>query len=385
MNGLITKCLATNDVSPLTNFPLVLMQPHEIAYVDWIKRFRVRFKMNPTMDRFEEEFPDFVPLVATKAAISEILEEVINRKRQLAIHNAAAWLSEGILEPQKVAQDLLSMLRADPSDTIAFSAFDRGEYFVERNRFWLMSDRINTMTGGVMDGELCYIVGRLGIGKTMIATWNIYNWWLQGKRVLITSNEMTYIELMTRLDGFGTGINPLDIRLGRISHSDPRLEVWQHIVSEVAGEIIVAKSRPRTPNEIQAMIEAYKPDALVVDGVYLLKPDDAKRNSQLWESVGSVSRALKQIALDHQIPIIGTHQASRSGKDHVTTEDIAYSDALGQDADIVVAIQPLDSKTRVMLELIKNRGGPGVGAAVRINFKTMTIEEAVEEYELDDL
>jgi hypothetical protein len=62
------------------------------------------------------------------------------------------------------------------------------------------------------------------------------------------------------------------------------------------------------------------------------------------------------------------------GKTEVDTEDIAYSDALAQDADTVMAIVPNEEdKSTISVELIKSRYGPAIGTTVKINFDTMTI------------
>lgn len=382
MNSLISNCLKRGDINELLNFPEVLMRTDEREMIAWVRTYRARYRASPSLERFMLEFPTFAVL-EERAPLAEILEECLTRKRNIAVQAAATALLEGEEDPEKVAKELLLRLRAQSSELVSFSTFDRAAYFVDREPLWLLTDGITRLTGGIMNAELCYIVGRLGIGKTMLTQWTVYNWWLNGKRILMTSNEMSATELMSRFDGFVGGINPLSLRRREIGPSDHRLLAVSHIASASKGDILIAKNRPRTPSEIASIVESSKADVVVIDGVYLLVPDGGKR-SAMWESVAEISRSLKQISLDHDVPVIGVHQASRQAREKVTAYDIAYSDAVGQDADIVIGASHGRDEGEILVELVKNRGGPSIGVSVRVDFDTMLITEVPETAELPE-
>jgi replicative DNA helicase len=382
MNSLITASLNGGSGTALFSFPAKLMRKDERELVEWIRKYQIKYHTLPKLERLVANFPTFVP-IDEESTPEEVVEEVLTRKRDLAIQEAVTRLLEREDDPLVVARDLESKLLSEPSEIISFSDFDRSAYFIDRSAYWLLTDKITKITGGIMDGELVYLVGRLGTGKTMLAQWAIYNWWMSGYKVLITSNEMPPLELMARFDGFVSGINPLSIRRREVGADDPRLASLAHIASCHSGNIFIPRNRPRCPSEIAALVDRVNPDVVVVDGVYLLKPDGAVNGKgSMWESVAEVSRSLKQMALDKNIPIIGVHQANRNAKEKVTAYDIAYSDAVGQDADIVVGISRGVEENDILIELVKNRGGPSVGLTVRMDFDTMSVNEEDEMREL---
>jgi len=77
-----------------------------------------------------------------------------------------------------------------------------------------------------------------------------------------------------------------------------------------------------------------------VDGMYLMKDDRTKSRSVDWKNITHISQDLKITSQDFDIPIIGITQANRAA-DKSKGEDLtelAYADALGQDADAVFRV-----------------------------------------------
>jgi replicative DNA helicase len=87
------------------------------------------------------------------------------------------------------------------------------------------------------------------------------------------------------------------------------------------------------------------------------------------------------MALECHIPVIATTQIKRGAKAEVyDPEDIAYSDAIGQDADFILAIKNVPSSTskhRSEMQLIKNRQGPEITTVIETEFETMSYEEVL--------
>jgi replicative DNA helicase len=121
-------------------------------------------------------------------------------------------------------------------------------------------------------------------------------------------------------------------------------------------------------------MHSHQPDIVIIDGVYLLSEN--KGDSANWEKLTDVSRNLKRMADGHGVPIIGVHQANRAaaGKEELDVENIAYSDALGQDADLIIGIAPESDPKELYIHCVKNRwGSPTWGFFVRLHFDTMTV------------
>ena len=95
---------------------------------------------------------------------------------------------------------------------------------------------------------------------------------------------------------------------------------------------------------LEAKIREYKPDLVVVDGMYLMKDDRSGQRTVDWKAIAHISQDLKLAAQEHDIPIIGVTQANRAA-DKSKGEDLtelAYADSFGQDADAVFRVSKMD-------------------------------------------
>jgi hypothetical protein len=140
----------------------------------------------------------------------------------------------------------------------------------------------------------------------------------------------------------------------------------------MTGEMLVPNHPVKDTKELYGLIYTYKPDIVVVDGIYLM--GSAQGNSN-WEKITHVSRELKQIADGEGVPLLGIHQANRNaiGK-RMEIENIAYADALAQDADLVLSVNPEEDGS-IFVECLKSRWGKSHwGLFLRIWFETMTVK-----------
>jgi len=89
---------------------------------------------------------------------------------------------------------------------------------------------------------------------------------------------------------------------------------------------------------LNSKVEQYKPDVLFVDGMYLLS--DQRRATSDHVRVMNISRDLRQLVLSTKVPLIATMQANRKAAAHndANLDEIAYSDALSQDATIAARV-----------------------------------------------
>jgi hypothetical protein len=89
---------------------------------------------------------------------------------------------------------------------------------------------------------------------------------------------------------------------------------------------------------LQSKIEHYKPHVVFVDGMYLMSDVNGAR--KMNERVANISRAMRQIILRNNIPVIATVQANRDAakNEDANTEEVAFSDSLGQDCTMLVRV-----------------------------------------------
>ena len=377
MNELITAAIREEDVQVLNDFPPDLQNDWEKEIILWIAEYMRKYSKMPTLTRLQKEFDDFLPLKSVDPIMDIFDREVLEKKRLFAT-NMIATLSEALREarydPAEVIAEVHRTLSVSQTGLIKYSTFDRGEYFKPRTPLMFHFPLIDKVTGGLLNGDLGYIVGRLGTGKSTTAQWITHQWWKDGKRMLFISGEMMPVDVLMRLDAMVGGFNPRMLRMStKTIELQKKVEIVSHVAASASGEIIFPKSRMMTPSAIIGAATQLEVDAVIIDGVYLMRTD--RYISSKWERVAEISNHLKQGALSLGIPFLGITQIRRlGGKEKVEVEDIAYSDALGQDADVILSITPGGSPNAVDLELIKNRfGNATIGTQLTIDWEHMRI------------
>ena len=95
--------------------------------------------------------------------------------------------------------------------------------------------------------------------------------------------------------------------------------------------------------------EKYKPDAVFVDGVYLMEDEQATRGEQRfgsWQNLQHITQSMKRLAQRFEVPIVQTTQvlSSKVTKGRVTSDAIGYSSSFVQDSDVVLVLQRKDEE-----------------------------------------
>ena len=379
MNELITMSLKLADVTKLIDFPKELLSVNETSVVDWLLEYNIAYSSSPKLKRLVAEFPHFVPVKISdddELPLDDIYDQTLKRKLRdyssRTLDNALIEMSTGEELPVDMLRNLLVTINS-ASGLTHYSKFDRDLYFRPKG-MPLGLKLIDNATGGIAKGDFALLAGRLGVGKSTLAQWIAYNWWQDGKQVLYVSNEMLPMDIFSRLDAMVGHFNPLRFRTCTRDDMWGDMETVIAKVSEHDNEIIVPRKRLSTPGEVFSLAQFLDIDVVIIDGLYLMRPDGPALSSK-WERVATVSNQTKQMALDLMMPVVGVVQIKRVGDKAVfDPEDLAYSDALGQDADFVMALRPDNvHMDRIEVQLIKNRYGPNMATLIRVNFENMQI------------
>lgn len=137
--------------------------------------------------------------------------------------------------------------------------------------------------------------------------------------------------------------------------------------------------------DIKLICSQLKPDAVFVDGAYLLIADSRYGK---YEKVGEVCRELKRLATDCNIPVIASWQLNRESKKakSLGIEHIAGSDEIGQLSSVVLGLLEEDSiatAKRKMIDILKGRSGEKGIFYTNWCFKTMSFSEVMPDYSMD--
>ena len=384
MIELLTRSIEEKEIGYLGEMPKELMTEREIETVDFILSYTRKHGTTPSLFVVMEEFETFIPFKfsasvfeSEPAPLSHVFEQAIKDKLLRATERKLRTVRETMADSGTVPLEELAEIEKLHTLTLGvarYSTFDRDLYF-RRLAMNIPFKLINSHIGGISNGDFMLIIGRLGTGKSTIAQHIAKAIWLEGKRILFISAEMLGLDVFSRIDAMVGRFNPLELRKGKTPLMADVLKKVHAKVAGEDGEIIIPKSRLMTPNQIAAFAKNLDVDLIIVDGAYLLQPSEGRFTSK-WEKVATVSNELKQMALELDLPLIATAQIKRgaSGDEGYSPEDIALSDALGQDSDFVLAVFPNPTmKEELELQLIKNRYGSNCATKVRIEFETMSV------------
>lgn len=203
---------------------------------------------------------------------------------------------------------------------------------------------IDNRTGGLQKQNLVVVAGRPGMGKTAFALNIAYNVAKRGGCVGIFSLEMSKEELYKRLISIDSGVFSNKIRDG-ILNSDERTRIFDaannisnmNIYIDETGGISIMELSARA----KRLDDINKCDLFIVDYIQLAK---AGRFAESRVSeVSLISRGLKELAKELNVPIIAISQLSRAvevrpGARRPRLSDLRESGAIEQDADLVMFV-----------------------------------------------
>ena len=237
-----------------------------------------------------------------------------------------------------------------------------------------------SMPAGMAPGNLIILLGYSGKGKSWLGGYLANQAFLQGKKPMIVSMEMTAAAMRDRLYAtMGDGLFSMaNLQTGSIDIDDFR--TWSK--KNVAGRqpfIIVSSDgiAEVTVNTLQAKIDQDRPDLLVVDYIQLMSDGTNSRNET--EKIRNVSRDLKRLALRNNIPVIAISAVTASDltipDQPPMLEQVAWSRSIQYDADAAIAVHKYDDTNVVELISRKNRFGPDFCVYLEADFSTGTMRE----------
>ncbi len=245
-----------------------------------------------------------------------------------------------------------------PIGTALAEAWERFEHLTEnpQDKRGVSSGfhALDNVLAGFQKSDLIILAARPSMGKTTLALDIARNAaMLHGASVGFFSLEMSDQQLVDRMLAAESGVDSWKLRTGRLSN-DQEYEQLQaameklskapiHIIDQADMNIVKMKSAARR------LKNEYGLDILIVDYLQLMSPTLSKGSDNMVQQITEISRSLKILAKELDIPVIALSQLSRAveqrgGKPRLS--DLRDSGSIEQDADVVMFIHREDKMNR---------------------------------------
>ena len=239
---------------------------------------------------------------------------------------------------------------------------------------------LDRMTSGLNNSDLIILAARPAMGKTAFALNLVLNAAKEKKAVLVFSLEMGADQLYRRLLCMEAGIEQEKLKNGYLDDED-----WNKYTlgtSTLANTEIFVADLPNTNIlEIRSYARKMKSrgqlDLIVIDYLQLINGGMKTNEDSRQQEISNISRALKGLARELEIPIVALSQLSRAVEGRMDKRpmlsDLRESGAIEQDADIVAFLYREDyyipnTENKGITELIIAKHRSGATGLIKLNF-----------------
>lgn len=292
------------------------------AYIKELKNTSIKRELNSLANVLREKSLD------TIADSEEILDEVEREIYKISINNAQSDFRNS---QEIVSSTIKKLEELKKRGNQILTGLDTG--FKELNR----------LTTGFNKGELIVIGGRPSMGKTALAlnmSQTILN---HGRGVAIFSLEMPAEQLMLRMLSSMTSIPLQDLKIGNLDDKQwGELSRYSEIMA--SKNLFIDDGSALSISQLRSKLRKLKGknqgiEITVIDYLQLMGNNN-RRDMQRHEEISEISRGLKTLARELDIPIVALAQLSRSLESRddkrPILSDLRESGAIEQDADVIL-------------------------------------------------
>jgi replicative DNA helicase len=270
---------------------------------------------------------------------------------------------------RRISRDLvpLKQILSDYYDRIEYLTRHRGEFIGIPTGF---AD-IDKLLGGLQRSDMVILAARPSVGKTSLALSIAHNAAKKFRqRVAFFSLEMSAEQVVQRLISAETAIDSQRLRRGEIA--DDEWGRFMKAASDLAETLFYIDDTPgisalELRTKARRLHAEVGIDLLVVDYLQLMRGESRTENRV--QEISSISRALKALARELNVPLLALSQLSRSVESRTDKRpilsDLRESGALEQDADVVIFIyrdelynENTERKNIADIMVAKHRNGP---------------------------
>ena len=310
------------------------------------------------------ELSNFVPASSHARAYADIIEKASTRRRLI---KAGTQIANKAFEEDANVDDLVGaaekelfevsdkIVRSDyvTMDALLADAFDRIEE-LHKNKGALRGLKtgfrdLDKLTAGFQRGDLIIVGARPAMGKTTFAqnlAYNIAS--INKKGVLFFSMEMAANEIIDRMISDVSGVDNWKMRTGNLSDEEfskigdalGEMDELPIFIDDTSSMNIM-----ELRNKARRAVHEHDIGIILIDYLQLIQGSDRYKGQRVQE-VTEISRGLKILARELEIPVVALAQLSRNvaGRDNPrpVLSDLRESGSIEQDADLVLFLHRPD-------------------------------------------
>lgn len=322
---------------------------------------------------FVAELVEACPVPASAPAYAQLVAEAADRRGLASLADRIRQLAESDRDPADLIEDARALLDKAPRrvrdegadwDTIIPTVIDRIEQGSTAGLPTPWPD-LNNVLHGLVGGRLYLIAGRPGGGKSVMGQNIATHLAKAGHGIYVASMEMTSGDYGIRIVADQAGVALDKILEGRDAVNDIEWHKISTAQKTLAGLPLRIQDRShQTVAEIRSgardMARKRGLSVIIIDYLQQIRPTDAK--APRHEQVGEISRSLKTLARELDVPVLAMSQLNRGPLNRAdktpNSGDLRESGALEADADVVLLLHredPMSGEIKVIPD--KNRWG----------------------------
>lgn len=392
----IAAAIAVSSASSLISIPVEMFLDTERTALDFVRQHHRQYRELPALQTVQEEagvrFPSvpesldfYVDRIYERHEYNQIRDRFAGLRDGLAQMDMSA-VSEAVRDMHRVTrqrnrrgQEVVTLSEAGQmvQDRLIQTRGYGGITGIETG--WPVFDQT---TGGYQRGDLISWVGRPELGKTYLILRQAWKAHEAGANVLFVTTEMTAEQIGRRHAAIALGINPQVLKNNTVStYLERRLRSFYRDMVGSDGFRIFSVGMNSPVSSVEAFMQEFDPDLVVVDGAYLLKPSQPGRNMSRTEKITGVFDELKALTLETNRPFVVSTQfnrgAGKGGADG-SLENIGYTDAIGTHSSIVASIRfgpTTNPRASRWIQFLKGREGEQGRIAINFKFAPLDMEE----------
>ena len=373
-------------------------------YLEFLRAYENRYEINAVVlaskisdfpaDLVQKEIRDCITSTITSAGI-ESYADIVRREyragqllKLLQIKPMADRVDEQIGGLVNELEGLIED-RGSKAKTLAeITREQRDKYFcdTEDEKIYIGLESIDSMLGGLEGGDMIVIGARPGVGKSAFVTQVASFMAKNGKRVGFYNLEMQEKQVYERfvVAESGIGLNRLRRATRFLGDEEERFRKANVVLEK--QEKIVITTGSKSMSDIRAESRHMGYDVIIIDYLQLLRVDKVYKGNRYAE-VGAVSRAIKALAMELNIPVIALSQLNRVSEARDTKEptmsELREAGDIEQDASVILLMwnQSENDRSRKGIKIEKQRQGRTGKFPLKFNGDLMRFEEYSGDWE----